>query len=94
MSNISFGDIYLNDSLTNDTVRPRFPIHLKDVVNSSFSRDIFANLPPKRNDDVDCPLLKTQDSLSSLIPGWEGIPTNFVLNIILTLVCLQTMGNK
>ena len=79
---------FLNDS----AVRPRIKLKdVKGVLNNTISRNIWDQLPPPRTltDDTDkgsCPILHTNDTLATLAPGWEGIPTNILVNIILSAV--------
>ena len=71
---------------------------IEDALNNSLSKDIFAQLPPARRfgsgDEGMCPILKTNNTLALLMPGWEGIPSNILVNIGLSVVSIKTNDKK
>ena len=81
----------LSTTTSNDT---KEGFDIKEVVNNSLTQGVWDKLPSGRNlsdDSVEgsCHILKTNSTLALLIPGWEGIPTNIVVNIFLFVVSLR-----
>ena len=65
---------------------------IRNVVNNSLTQGFWGRLPSGRKSDEDScyrTILKTNSSLALLVPGWEGIPTNIVVNITLFVVSIQ-----
>lgn len=73
----------------------RIPLKtVNNMVNNTLTKDIWAQMPQGRTrisingEDDSCPILKNNNTLTLLMPGWEGIPTNFLINSVLVAVSL------